>query len=112
MKKYKLIIIDSAVDVLGNEFCQDLLSKIFYLKVRGFKIPESKYLALDQNDFFATHFALCEEINDKYTPVMSIKMMSEDSALRWGLPFPGKLTIEKTGSLTHIKAIQLFFENY
>ncbi|MFY7991716.1 MAG: hypothetical protein ACOVP4_00360 [Bacteriovoracaceae bacterium] len=105
-KKLKCIIIQSPIEVLDDDLCESVFYKLIKLKVDGFNIIGSKYLAIDQNDFLGTHIVLCEEVEDELRVLMSFKIMSEDLALHWNIPFSGRDVVKKSESELHIIAVE------
>jgi hypothetical protein len=71
-KKLKCIIIQSPIEVLDDDLCESVFYKLIKLKVDGFNIIGSKYLAIDQNDFLGTHIVLCEEVEDELRVLMRL----------------------------------------
>lgn len=95
-KKFRVVIINSPIDILDNDLCATMLGKTLQMKHLGYKTTYGeKVLPMDKSDFFSTHIIFCEENNDQLIPIIAYKSTSYDRCLYYSFEFPA-LTLMKS----------------
>jgi hypothetical protein len=87
-RRLRIVILDSPYDSLGTPEAQALFAKLVALKLKGYG-AEYQYgvLPLDQSDFIATHFMVCQERDGELHPIMAYKSVKEPKCRQHGITF-------------------------
>jgi len=107
-KKLRLVVLESPYDNLDEKLTQELFSKLVALKIKGYRSREYAYgvLPVDATDYVATHFIVCKEENDTFTPLYGQRSISLRRCQVHHLTFPLLNLAQSCKSDQHSEAIR------
>lgn len=89
VENLKIVVMESPIDCISDVRAQELFSKLVELKIKGFA-KEYPYgvLPLCVSDFFADHFAICEEHDGDLIPIAAYRSVSHQKCKTFHSTFP------------------------
>jgi len=112
LKNLRIIVIDNPYDQMSEPLVQELLPRVFDLKIKGYR---SRYdygvLPLDTSDFIATHFVIAHPKGAVFQPILSYKMLTLKRAKLFNLPFSPMVMMQQCGTEKHVQAVRQIITN-